>query len=82
MCTNFITRYMSGATLLAADFSVEEAIQIAFARSHFHSNTYWIVTVGVPKQLKNQHRLALKLISNPAFDQKKVDTLISSFLFA
>lgn len=63
---------MSGITLLAADEHVHHAIELACARSHFQTNTYWIIAVGIPKQLKGQTRLGMKVISNPQFKHRKV----------
>ncbi|XP_033361184.1 mitochondrial RNA pseudouridine synthase rpusd4-like isoform X1 [Bombus vosnesenskii] len=64
--------YMSGITLLAADEYVHHAIELACARSHFQTNTYWIITVGIPKQLEGQTRLGMKVISNPQFKHRKI----------
>lgn len=63
--------YMSGITLLAADERVHHAIEVAYARSHFQVNTYWIITVGTPRQLQGQVRLGMQTISNPQFKHKK-----------
>lgn len=65
-------RYMSGITLLAANEHVHRAIELAYARSHFQANTYWIVTVGISKQLEGQIRLGMKPISDPQFKHRKV----------
>ncbi|KOC68229.1 RNA pseudouridylate synthase domain-containing protein 4 [Habropoda laboriosa] len=64
-------KYMSGITLLAADSKVQHAIELAYVRSLFFANTFWLVTVGVPKILKGSHRLAIRTISNPQFQWKK-----------
>ncbi|XP_031773526.1 uncharacterized protein LOC105736040 [Apis florea] len=63
--------YMSGITLLAANTNVQHAIELAFIRSEHFIRTYWIVTVGIPKQSNNNFRLGIKLISNPYFKNKK-----------
>lgn len=65
-------RYMSGITLLAADEHVHHAIELAYTRSHFQANTYWIITVGIPKHLQGRDHLAMKTISNPEFKHRKV----------
>lgn len=65
-------RYMSGIVLLAADKRVHHEIELAYARSHFQTNTYWIITVGIPKHLQGQNRLGMKVISNPEFKNRKV----------
>ena len=64
--------YMSGITLLAANEHVHRAIELAYARSHFQANTYWIVTVGISKQLEGQIRLGMKPISDPQFKHRKI----------
>lgn len=63
---------MSGITLLAADERVHHAIEVAYARSHFEVNTYWIITVGVPKYLQGRFRLGMQTISSPQFEHRKV----------
>lgn len=70
---------MSGITLLAANTNVQHAIELAFIRSEHFIRTYWIVTVGIPKQSNNNFRLGIKLISNPYFKNKKVN-LLNNFL--
>lgn len=68
---------MSGITLLAANPNVEHAIKLAFIRGEYFINTYWIVTFGIPKQSNNYSRVAIKLISNPHFENKKKVNLLS-----
>lgn len=63
--------YMSGITLLAADERVHRAIELAYARSHFQVNTYWIITVGIPKQLEGQIHLGMKTISDSQSKHRK-----------
>lgn len=64
--------YMSGITLLAANERVHNAIELAYVRSHFQVNTYWIITVGVPKQLQGQINMGIKAISDPQFKRRKI----------
>ncbi|XP_076751731.1 pseudouridylate synthase RPUSD4, mitochondrial [Xylocopa sonorina] len=70
--------YMSGVTLLAANANIQNAVSLAYIRSHFFANTYWIITIGVPRELRGQHRLAIKLISKPPLKHKKA-TIITSW---
>lgn len=63
--------YMSGITLLAADERVRRAIEVSIIRSNFFAKTYWVITIGVPRELKGEYRLALKLILNPQFKGRK-----------
>lgn len=63
---------MSGIALLAANERVHHAIELAYARSHFEVNTYWIITVGIPNQLQGWFRLGMRTISNPQFKHSKV----------
>ncbi|CAK9799908.1 Pseudouridylate synthase RPUSD4, mitochondrial [Anthophora plagiata] len=69
-------KYMSGITLLATTSQILHAIELAYVRSHFFGNTYWVITVGVPSVLSNFHRLAIKSISNPQFKYRK--TILTS----
>lgn len=69
--------YMSGVTILAADISIQNAIQLAYIRSEFTANTYWMITVGVPNRLNGHDRLALKLLEKPGYDIKKAVFLSS-----
>ncbi|CAK9805914.1 Pseudouridylate synthase RPUSD4, mitochondrial [Anthophora quadrimaculata] len=69
-------KYMSGITLLATDAKVLHAIELAYTRSYFFGNTYWVVTVGVPSVPSHSYRLALKLISNPQYKHHK--TILTS----
>ncbi|XP_017763257.1 PREDICTED: RNA pseudouridylate synthase domain-containing protein 4-like [Eufriesea mexicana] len=70
--------YMSGITLLASDLNVENAIVLAYARSEFFANTYWVITVRVPKKLKDDSCLAIKSVSNPKFQERK-NILVSNW---
>lgn len=63
---------MSGVTLLVANTNVQNALICAYARSEFSTNTYWIITVRVPKNLKDNLRLAIKSVSNSKLREKRV----------
>ncbi|CAL7946397.1 unnamed protein product [Xylocopa violacea] len=71
-------RYMSGVTLLAADENVERAVNLAFVHSKFFANSYWVITVGVPRKLEDKHRLGMRLISNSTSNSKRA-TIITSW---
>ncbi|XP_026300657.1 mitochondrial RNA pseudouridine synthase rpusd4, partial [Apis mellifera] len=70
--------YMSGITLLAANSNIQNAIELAYIHGQYFINTYWIVTVGIPKQSNNYSRLGIKLVSHPQFKNKK-QILITSW---
>lgn len=67
---------MSGITLLAANPNIQHKIEFAFIhyRKYF-INTYWIVTVGTPKESSNKSCVGIKSISNPQFKNKRVNLL-------
>ncbi|CAK9831053.1 Pseudouridylate synthase RPUSD4, mitochondrial [Anthophora retusa] len=64
-------KYISGVTLLAADTDILNAIDVAYVRSYHFGNTYWVITVGVPTIQENNYRLALKIISDPQYKNRK-----------
>lgn len=72
MLVHFWIRYMSGVTLLSADSKIQHAVEVSLIRANYFSNTYWVIAVGVPKQLEGDHRLAMKLMRNSNFNNAKV----------
>ncbi|CAD1476722.1 unnamed protein product [Heterotrigona itama] len=64
--------YMSGIALLAANSRVHRSIELSYSNYKYPLNTYWIITVGIPKQLKSEFHLAIKAISNPQFKERKL----------
>lgn len=70
---------MSGIALLAANSRVHRSIELSYSNYKYPPNTYWIITVGIPKQLKSEFHLAVKTISNRQFKERKV-SLLNNFL--
>ncbi|XP_043528292.1 mitochondrial RNA pseudouridine synthase rpusd4-like [Frieseomelitta varia] len=64
--------YMSGIALLAANSRVHRNIELSYSNCKYPVNTYWIITVGIPKQLKSEFHLAVKAISNSQFKERKL----------
>ncbi|XP_015184321.1 PREDICTED: RNA pseudouridylate synthase domain-containing protein 4-like isoform X2 [Polistes dominula] len=68
-------KFMSGVTLLAANDTVQKAINSSYIKSigkNILNKTYWIITVRVPNQIKGDEHLCMRKQFNSSRSQSKI----------